>query len=988
MQTRVAGGAVAILLVGLTAWLLLRDSDREAGDPEASRSLAEETGNTPAPAVESQDVGLRGGSRAGGEAAEPSPTEARKPAEPREGEVRVKGVVVDERKKPVAGVEVIVETKQEALGRTTTGDDGAFALDVAIPPGAGPLFAQARARSGERAGAAGLVLRGDPMWGAFRPPSGEIDVETVRLGPVHALEVHVVRECPSGPPATLVATTLEGAGLGGFSRGECDAEGRCRIEGLRAGTYRVTALAPGCGRAVGVTAVPREEAGTLILTLGAERVVEVRVLEDGSDAPIAGARVGVSETFRLAAGMGTSGTVDVDVPPTDADGRTTIRGLGASDLVSLNARAEGFSVLPVGDRRIVAKPGEDRVEIRLTRLRRIEFPVVAGERPVPPDGTALRLVPEPGRMTPSVPKSGTIEGGRIVVEGFESGSVGCLALTPDGSIARLFAKEGESVGSETSFRASRTLEVVLRYPDGTPAEGVRVSLRNQGNNPLAGPTATDSAGEARFEELYGGLMSVFAGDGNSPYGGLSVGTADLEKGPTRVEATVERRRRFLLTVRAAGETRLPEGFAVGAGLAVAEIEAEDAERGTVLFAWRPPPRAASDPPPSLTMAAPGYLQTTVPVPLDVVANPIPMEVSLEPAARVVLRVVPPTGHFRIESHRWDESTRSWAYGGHDSGVMGAGQLRIDATGIGRIDSLPPDRYRFVDVTSGASTEAVSLTAGGEPHEVRLDLTRAGAVSGRVVAPPGESLRGAVVRRVGTESLSTFGRYGSGGNVAEDGSFSVRVPGTTEVVLEVSHPTLAPAEPGGRISVTTPVSGVELRLVKGNRATVRFDGAVDIRSWGVEAPSVLLYANEPEGEPAARCRIALEERTISFGGYAPGTYTLWVDTGPWEPVVIRDAVLGPGDTDLGTVSLSKGRSIVVEILAKEGQAVPRLGITASRKTEPKYHRWTDTSREPRLTGLGPGVFDVIVTGQTTGQRRLTATVDLTTVTEARVTVDLR
>jgi hypothetical protein len=35
-----------------------------------------------------------------------------------------------------------------------------------------------------------------------------------------------------------------------------------------------------------------------------------------------------------------------------------------------------------------------------------------------------------------------------------------------------------------------------------------------------------------------------------------------------------------------------------------------------------------------------------------------------------------------------------------------------------------------------------------------------------------------------------------------------------------------------------------------------------------------------------------------------------------------------------------------------------------------------------------VFDVIVTGQMTGQRRLTATVDLTTATEARVTVDLR
>ena len=80
---------------------------------------------------------------------------------------------------------------------------------------------------------------------------------------------------------------------------------------------------------------------------------------------------------------------------------------------------------------------------------------------------------------------------------------------------------------------------------------------------------------------------------------------------------------------------------------------------------------------------------------------------------------------------------------------------------------------------------------------------------------------------------------------------------------------------------------------------------------------------------------------------------------FAPAVLRDAVFGEEGASLGPVTLSEGSRVRVRILVKEGQAVPRVSLFATREGLPGYSRFMNSNGEAEavLGGLGPGRFRI-------------------------------
>jgi hypothetical protein len=681
------------------------------------------------------------------------------------------------------------------------------------------------------------------------------------------------------------------------------------------------------------------------------------------------------------------------IAPTDAAGRTRLRGAGATDVLRLTATAPGFALAALGgpgSQWVGVKPRDTEVKVPIVRVRTLAWPVVSGERPVPADGTVIRIAPEPGSGHVLAVAEGRMVDGRLVVDGLNPGYVGALAHAPDGSVARLWADGKTGEGKETSFREPRRIDVALTYADGAPAAGWYVRAMNQGNNPMGPAAVTDAAGKALLDGMHGQLVEVYVAKDGQPWGGRVVGSVDLEKGSGQVTAVVSRMLEGIARVRG-GSAALESLHVTIDGAEMAKTEVDDAAGG-VRFRWWPHKAGATT---TARLNAPGFQPARTEFPTPAAGDVAAVEFDPLPAASIVLRVLAaPDARLHVRLERWNEQTSAWGvteYGTQSFGPRGR-TLTLDARGVGRLDSVVPGRYRAIDEVSKAVSDAIDVVGGGAPAEFTLDTRSSGVVKGRVLVPEGFSPREVTILRDGESSDASPRVFGSGsGQVAADGTFSVPVTGTKPVVLRPSHPVLVPAPDSVSVAVAGPREDVVLRMVAGRTATVRFDRAPVGYHFapGAHRERVLLYRGEPSGPPASTLEALVEGTTARFGGFEAGTYTVWLDVPPFAPVVLPDVRLGEGDTDLGTVRLSDGSSVRVEVLVKDGQAVPRLLVSATRQGPPTYSRFVNSSGgDVRLTGLGPGTFRVHVGGVMGGPQRKEETVEVDGVADVTLKMDLR
>ncbi len=351
--------------------------------------------------------------------------------------------------------------------------------------------------------------------------------------------------------------------------------------------------------------------------------------------------------------------------------------------------------------------------------------------------------------------------------------------------------------------------------------------------------------------------------------------------------------------------------------------------------------------------------------------------------------------YRLNLQKWDEAKSAWM-AAFIRGVMMPG-LPPGPDGTARAEPLQEGRYRVVESTTGVSTEAVEVRPGGVPARLSIDISRQGYAKGKVLIPEGAKMADVrvLVRGEGLTTPNPSVGFSDGGiaRPREDGSFMVRVPGDRPVTVVPWHPILTPSSEGGSAEVTEPREDLVLRLVLGARASLRFSPAPKAPLWLAGSPRILLYHGYPEGEPAATLAGVLEGDRLAFGGFAPGSWTLWIDTLTGHaPAVLRNASLTDGETDLGTATLSEGSRVRVKILVKEGASVPRIAVFATREDSPTYTRLVNSNGEETavLPGIGPGRFRITAMANmgSPGKQAINEVHDLDGTNDLELTMDLR
>jgi hypothetical protein len=274
----------------------------------------------------------------------------------------------------------------------------------------------------------------------------------------------------------------------------------------------------------------------------------------------------------------------------------------------------------------------------------------------------------------------------------------------------------------------------------------------------------------------------------------------------------------------------------------------------------------------------------------------------------------------------------------------------------------------------------------------------------VDVPPGvDAKRLRVVADGGPDVQDPFRGYIPGGAPPPKGlwtwtndkhEFWLRVPGTMSMKIHAEGLGLVPATDDGHATVKAPREGVHLRLVKGAMAHVRFAKVLTphVNPGRPRPIQVGYFKGKAQGEPVKLVggRLDAEGRHLEFDLPKPGTWTVWIDASPFRPVVLRDVTFGSDDVDLGTVDVDEGSKVTIEVLLKDGAAMPRLWAYATYEGTPAYNRRADSGKGTSFTlsGLGPGRFKLRVGSHMGGPGGLDEEIEVDGTTAIQRVLDLR
>lgn len=937
--TRMVMTATLLAAVGAVAWMVLRQDSGETDG--GSRG-----GTSPAPSVESGTGAAVASASTAGEAiaaepfAGPTPTagSGTGPSEGNSGGTPVTGRVVDDRRRPVAGAEVKLFRHGRPPVAGSTDVRGRFRIPFGpVRPGRSE-GAAIRVRRGEAGGSGSCTHRGDL--------EGAIDAGTIVLGPTGSLEI-AVREVGAAAADVPVLVASGGVVVAGARTGD---DGVARFHGMTAAYYEIQAARTPRRRATAIARMSLPSAGPtrIDLELRDGREILVTVVEAGTEAPIPGARVQawVERHFEVA-------PREIPIaepfapPPTDAAGRTRVTGAEEGLRVRVSADAEDFAP---PEHVAWVPPARSEARVRLARELVLAWPIVDGEVPAPPQGSVIELVPDYFTTL----RQGLVTGGRLVVAGARYEMFGAWALAPDGSIARLQSPPRNPI----SFRRARAVDVVVTDTRGGPLEGCEIGVAS-GFTPLAPVARTDAAGHARVGGLFGGIVDVQAGFGGPR---RPVGTVDLDQGDGRLAVTLEPAMPAVIRVSVDGERRLPARYSLRLNGGLHGAIEEDAERGDLTFSLIP---TDAESPVRATLSSPEHPDAEADLVLQEAGYACEASIDLRSGSTLILHVrPPPMGGQSIEIESWCSKTGIWKTMERQPTVRSAdpGDAHVLV-----LAGLPPSRYRARDLGRRIVSEPVEVAGNGGTYEISFDLSAVFRVSGRVEFPPGTSSHEVfvLVEGDGIERRELAWRRGfapdvEGLRVGAQGEFTAWGLAGRTIRLRPWHPVYSPAADRGEITVDRAQDDVVLRLERRTEAVLRLsEGSTRaMNNFPSTWPAVLLYRGRPEGPPAVRL---LASGEIRFGGFEPGTWTIWIDVPQRAPLVLRDVLLGEGVTDLGSAKPERGSILKLRFPAPSAGRGPSMSITAESMDEPRYVRRLTTTGEAEgvLSGLGPGRFKVSV-----------------------------
>ena len=416
-----------------------------------------------------------------------------------EGDILFTGSVVDVDHEPVAGAAVTAKYQGAVLRQVRSNAEGIYRFRASFDADIAEYTA-------------GVVLArgpgGDVAYGTFPIASGahplakklssERKIAPLMLRPGASVDVVVSSECDGGLPATVWVVNTWLMSAEPVVMDQTDADGKLTLEGIPHGQWRVIAAARGCGRDATVIQLPRPEAKIVELTLPEARILSIHVKEKGKGDPIPDAQIAVIERVRLPGSSLRSALVSQpSAYVTDKNGIAIIEGLGTKERLELRVTAEGFPVGGGAHGRVAQGAVDvaahmEEVIVELARPRTIAWPIEDKGHGIPPDGSTVELRPFTNSGQLNIPKSGTIENGEVVVDGWAPGFASAYAYVKGHGAARLgLSKRDAEIGHPTAFYPVRKIELFAKHPDGSPAQGILLRADDGGNNPVTSAAETN-----------------------------------------------------------------------------------------------------------------------------------------------------------------------------------------------------------------------------------------------------------------------------------------------------------------------------------------------------------------------------------------------------------------------------------------------------------------------------------------------------------------
>ncbi|MEZ6009963.1 MAG: carboxypeptidase-like regulatory domain-containing protein, partial [Planctomycetota bacterium] len=617
--------------------------------------------------------------------------------------IRVEGRVVKGMGVPVVGAEVRVVPAAEGSTNGRTDAQGRF---VVWALGVDPTTY----------GVATVLAQDDDGRAASKPVflsqavGNRFDAGVLTLSSGERLDVEVASPAAGNLPAAIYVFRENADMLWLVAQGSTDERGRFHAVGLPRGAVRIVARAEGTGRASVASYLPVEPPGPVRVELPPDRTVEITIVSALTGEPVEGAVVNVIERYRYERGRGTRAYAP-PLPPSvsDARGQVELRGLGPGDSLCLLVQAEGYMPISgseaLGDHvNPFVAPDATSVRVELKPTRTIRWPLTEERGALPDDGMTVRIVAQSARPGDSLPGEGRIEDGVLIATGFEPGGVRALAIEPGGRVAPLSCGRQGDEGRPTSFGAGGTISVRVRRPDGSPATGIWVVVREGGGPRVMGePTPVDAEGIARVGPLLGRFAEVYIVNAPQALGGDRVGTADLQRPENSFDVVLRSERPARLRVTVDGVARVPEELVIELGSdenPLGGYERVPAERveadGSVTFRWTPPPGRSSR---LINVWGRGTTRFGGRLFFDASKERDALDVPLESAGALHLVIaLPADGVVEPQLDRWEEASARWL----PTAFRGMSTPEPRANGELVLEPLASGRYRLYDQVSGIS----------------------------------------------------------------------------------------------------------------------------------------------------------------------------------------------------------------------------------------------------------------------------------------------
>jgi hypothetical protein len=871
------------------------------------------------------------------------------------------GRVVDERRMPVSNATLELRKNNATVETATSDAAGRFTLSPPVATLEGGVAVIARA---------GPDRCASKPWGESKFFGA--DVGTIVLAHASALRVLVTRD--GAPVADALVAVDVGKSRESMFAARTDASGRVTIDGVPDGFTMVRAEhADGMGRK---RAFLPEEADVEV-ALAPTNTFEVLVVEKDTHVPIAGAKLSVTESYGIPSLHQADESFIVgdssswrELPDrgavTDADGRARFANFDASASFNVSLTADGFRRIPggppEGPRRLLTAPSPQIIEMTRSTRRDVRVPVVAGEMPVPAEGTALTLRFDARNWGEKrEPPSALVMGrGEFVIPAWE-GNGSFAATASDGAIAFVGFQEDANVADETSFVRPRSIAVRAIDAMGKPIAGARAGAFDQGNNPVCDDVVTDADGHAAIRDLLPERFNVRVASPGQAGERTDAGSVDLTKGDGTVEAVLPRAVTALLRIRIDGVPALPSLFRIGAGMRTVIVLEEFPERGELRIAIDVPASELGKPM-KVGFKGSGELTGNAEF-VPVLGGPEPVVLmDLTRTSRLDVVVTrPPKTRVSIGIEMRNPATGVFA--GVHSTVSGSISIANGPGDTFRFGNLKPGVYRATDSESKTATPEVTVGAG-TIATVAFAISGRTMVTGKVAFPDGtDTMSIRVIAEapglVPGNHYRPSETFPDGVMVAKDGSFEIQIPGDREVVIRPWHPWLQPAAPGGRITTTDGATGVTLQLVAGQEVRLPAPDLTASR-FTHNVPRVGFWRGPIAGPPERWLAAPLVDGELRFGGLEPGTYSFLVDVMfDFAPLQIADVVVVAGTTRLPAASFKRGAALRVRLLTTAGFDPPRVFVYATRTGQPSYARGFTSSGEAEVVvpGLGAGEFQV-------------------------------